>query len=78
MKPKIESLLYPQAKMDLMRLAMTRARVSGVPTNREDRRRLNAELRKLGAPELQVTAPRTPEKYRHTPEQDEPIVLDLD
>lgn len=78
MTPKIDSLLYPQAKMDLMRLALKRAGLREVPSNREDRRRLNAALRKLGAPELQVSAPHTSETYRHAPEQDGPITIELD
>jgi hypothetical protein len=54
MPPKFDSLLYPNAQMNTMRRAMKAAGVSNVPTNREGRRRLNRELVKLGAPELQV------------------------
>ena len=78
MTPKFDSLLYPLAKMDLMRRALQRAGLREVPSNREDRRRLNAILRKLGAPELQVSTPHTAEKYRHAPEQDGPITAELD
>lgn len=80
MRPKIEGLIDPghEHRLAVMRTAMARAGVSAVPTNREQRRRLNAELRALGAPELQVSTSRTPEKYRHAPEQDEPVEVDLD
>lgn len=62
MRPKIEGLIDPghEHRLAVMRTAMARAGVSAVPTNREQRRRLNAELRALGAPELQVGVPKAP------------------
>lgn len=71
MNVKFDSLLYPKTKMDIMKRAMAKSGVSGVPTNRADRRRLNANLRKLGAPELQVSALCTAGEPEHPREQGE-------
>jgi hypothetical protein len=56
MRPEIKMLTDPdhEKKLRTMRKALRRAGLSGEPANREERRRLNAALRQLGTPELQI------------------------
>lgn len=60
MRPEISLLTDPAHEQALatMKKALRRAGLQGEPTNRQERRRLNAILRSLGAPELQVNGTR--------------------
>lgn len=60
-----------------MRIAMQRAGIQGGAACRAERRKLNKELRKLGAPELQVRRTPTSERYRHAPEQGDDAVIEV-
>lgn len=57
MRPEISLLTDPAHEQALatMKKALRRAGLRGEPANRQERRRLNEALRRLGAPELQVS-----------------------
>ena len=68
----IERVIYPaeherEAKKNLMRLAMNKARVFGIPRNRAERRRLNEALREvaLDLEEARHVAGRFPRTVHH-------------
>jgi hypothetical protein len=57
MRPEIPLLTDPTHEQALatMKKALRRSDLRGEPANRQERRRLNEALRRLGAPELQVS-----------------------